>query len=405
MKNSLSLLHSAIEQNSLQNSLPKGLVYLFAVASGLSVANVYYAQPLLNSLSRDFHISDAAIGGVITATQVGSILALLLLVPLGDKMKRRHLMGWQLSALVLSLLIVAIAKTPAMLLIGMLAVGMLGTAMTQGLISYAASSAGTHEQGHVIGTAQGGVFIGLLLARVFSGAISDLTSWRGVYLSSALLMLAIAYPLWRYLPQIDPPKNAMNYSTLLRSMATLFKRQKVLQVRGFLALLMFAAFNIFWSALVIPLSDAPHYFSHTQIGALGLVGVVGALIASRTGRLADYGYGQIVSFIALLLLTLSWLPIAFMDSSLWALIIGIILLDVGGQSLHVTNQSMIYCSEPEAHSRLVGLYMMFYAVGSGLGAVSSTWIYAHAGWNGVCLLGVGVSAFALIFWWLTRHIR
>ncbi|ETS98374.1 transporter, major facilitator family protein [Providencia alcalifaciens PAL-3] len=314
MKNSLSLLHSAIEQNSLQNSLPKGLVYLFAVASGLSVANVYYAQPLLNSLSRDFHISDAAIGGVITATQVGSILALLLLVPLGDKMKRRHLMGWQLSALVLSLLIVAIAKTPAMLLIGMLAVGMLGTAMTQGLISYAASSAGTHEQGHVIGTAQGGVFIGLLLARVFSGAISDLTSWRGVYLSSALLMLAIAYPLWRYLPQIDPPKNAMNYSTLLRSMATLFKRQKVLQVRGFLALLMFAAFNIFWSALVIPLSDAPHYFSHTQIGALGLVGVVGALIASRTGRLADYGYGQIVSFIALLLLTLSWLPIAFMDS-------------------------------------------------------------------------------------------
>lgn len=127
MKNSLSLPHSAIEQNSLQNSLPKGLVYLFAVASGLSVANVYYAQPLLDSLSRDFHISDAAIGGVITATQVGSILALLLLVPLGDKMKRRHLMGWQLSALVLSLLIVAIAETPAMLLIGMLAVGMLGT--------------------------------------------------------------------------------------------------------------------------------------------------------------------------------------------------------------------------------------------------------------------------------------
>lgn len=405
MKNSLSLPHSAIEQNSVQNSLPKGLVYLFAVASGLSVANVYYAQPLLDSLSRDFNISDAAIGGVITATQVGSILALLLLVPLGDKMKRRQLMGWQLSALVLSLIIVAIAETPAMLLIGMLAVGMLGTAMTQGLISYAASSAGTHEQGRVIGTAQGGVFIGLLLSRVFSGAISDLTNWRGVYLSSALLMLAIAYPLWRYLPQIDPPKNAMNYSTLLRSMATLFKRQKVLQVRGFLALLMFAAFNIFWSALVIPLSDAPHYFSHTQIGALGLVGVVGALLASRAGRLADHEYGQIVSFIALLLLTLSWLPIAFMDSSLWALIIGIILLDVGGQSLHVTNQSMIYCSEPEAHSRLVGLYMMFYAVGSGFGAVSSTWIYAHAGWNGVCLLGVGVSAFALIFWWLTRHIR
>ncbi|UGA39476.1 MFS transporter [Chromobacterium haemolyticum] len=137
----------------------------------------------------------------------------------------------------------------------MLAVGLLGTAMTQGLIAYAASAAAPHEQGRVVGAAQSGVFIGLLLARVFAGAVSDLAGWRGVYLcAAALIALALALPLWRRLPALAPSANAMRYPTLLASMLTLLRRERALQVRGMLALLMFAAFNIFWSALVLPLS-------------------------------------------------------------------------------------------------------------------------------------------------------
>ena len=382
--------------------MPRSMVWRFATASGLSVANVYYAQPLLDALANDFGISHAAVGGVVTATQIGCALALLLVVPLGDKVDRRRLMAVQLIALVLALVSVSMAQSSSALLIGMLATGMLGTAMTQGLIAYAASAASPHEQGRVVGAAQGGVFTGLLLARVFAGGISDIAGWRGVYLCAAALMLMIALPLWWRLPALPAVTATMSYPRLIGSMLTLLRQEKVLQIRGVLALLMFASFNIFWSALVLPLSAPPFNFSHTAIGAFGLAGAVGALVAGRAGRWADRGYAQRTSAAALSILLLAWWPLSLMDRSLGILLIGIILLDLGGQALHVTNQSMILRTRPEAHSRLVGLYMLFYAVGSGLGALGTTMTYACAGWPGVCLLGASVSLLALVFWWLTR---
>lgn len=385
-----------------QTVMPRSLVWLFAIASGLSVANVYYAQPLLDALARDFAIGDAAIGGVIAATQIGCAMALLLLVPLGDRVNRRRLMATQVILLIAALAAVSMASTAVMLLGCMLAVGLLGTAMTQGLIAYAASAAAPHEQGRVVGAAQSGVFIGLLLARVFSGSISDLFGWRGVYILAALLMLGIALPLWRRLPVLAAAPNPLSYPRLLISMLALLRQEKVLQVRGVLALLMFAAFNIFWSALVLPLSALPFRFSHTEIGALGLVGVIGALAAGRAGKWADRGYGQRTSAAALAMLLIAWWPLSLMAWSPAALLVGIVLLDLGGQALHVTNQSMIFRTRPEAHSRLVGLYMLFYALGSGLGAVSTTAVYARAGWQGVCLLGASVSLLALLFWLITR---
>ena len=386
----------------LAADMPRGMVWLFATASGLSVANVYYAQPLLDALASDFGISHAAVGGVVTATQIGCALALLLVVPLGDKVDRRRLMAIQLVALVVALISVSMAQTSLALLTGMLATGMLGTAMTQGLIAYAASAASPHEQGRVVGAAQGGVFMGLLLARVFAGGISDIAGWRGVYLCAAALMLIIALPLWWRLPTLPAVTAAMSYPRLIGSMLALLRQEKVLQIRGVLALLMFASFNIFWSALVLPLSAPPFSFSHTAIGAFGLAGAVGALAAGRAGRWADRGYAQRTSAAALVMLLLAWWPLSLMDRSLGILLIGIILLDLGGQALHVTNQSMIFRTRPEAHSRLVGLYMLFYAVGSGLGALGTTMMYAFAGWPGVCLLGASVSLLALVFWWLTR---
>lgn len=387
-----------------QTVMPCSLVWLFAIASGLSVANVYYAQPLLDALARDFAIGDAAIGGVIAATQIGCAMALLLLVPLGDRVNRRRLMATQVILLIAALAAVSMASTAVMLLGCMLAVGLLGTAMTQGLIAYAASAAAPHEQGRVVGAAQSGVFIGLLLARVFSGSISDLFGWRGVYILAALLMLGIALPLWRRLPVLAAAPNPLSYPRLLISMLALLRQEKVLQVRGVLALLMFAAFNIFWSALVLPLSAPPFCFSHTEIGALGLVGVIGALAAGRAGKWADRGYGQRTSAAALVMLLIAWWPLSLMAWSPVALLVGIVLLDLGGQALHVTNQSMIFRTRPEAHSRLVGLYMLFYALGSGLGAVSTTAVYARAGWQGVCLLGASVSLLALLFWLMTRGV-
>lgn len=381
--------------------MPRSTMLLLATASALSVANVYYAQPLLDALAQDLGISQAAIGVVVSATQLGCALALLLVVPLGDRMDRRRLMAWQLLVLVAALLAVAAAGSPVQLLPGMLGVGLAGTAMTQGLIAYAASAAAPSQRGRVVGAVQGAVFIGLLLARVFAGAVSDLAGWRGVYLSAALLMLALAWPLWRRLPRLPAVTDAPPYLRLLASMWGLLRTRRELQVRGMLALLMFAAFNIFWSALVLPLSAPPSALSHTAIGAFGLVGAAGALAAARAGHWVDRGWGQRTSLAALLLLSLAWWPLALMQASWGALVLGIVLLDLGGQALHVTNQSMILRGDTQFHGRLVGAYMLFYAVGSGLGAIAATVTYAHAGWGGVCAVGATVSLVALVFWRVT----
>ncbi len=392
------------EQDGHGRRLSAHIVLLLACSAGLSVANVYYAQPLLDALARDFAISRAAVGGVVTATQVGCALALLFVVPLGDVLERRRLMLAQAVVLAGALVAAGLAHTPLMLLLAMLATGLLGTAMTQGLIAYAAAAAANDERGRVVGAAQSGVFIGLLLARVLAGGISDLAGWRAVYFCSAGIMLVLAALLARRLPSLPVAARALPYRSLLASMFTLLLRDRVLQVRSVLALLMFAALNTFWSALVLPMRAPPYGLSHTAVGAFGLVGAAGAVAASWAGRLADQGRERQASLGALLLLSAAWLPISLVERSLWALVAGIILLDLGGQAVHVLNQSMIFRSSPETHGRVVGVYMLFYAIGSGTGALAATATYASAGWGGVCLLGFGISFCALVFWALTRQV-
>ena len=214
----------------------------------------------------------------------------------------------------------------------------------------------------MVGAAQGGVVVGLLAARSLAGVVTDIAGWRAVYLVSGALAIAMLVVLSRLLP--DENGARIGYAALLQSMVSLLRDERVLRVRGAIALLMFAAFSIFWSALVLPLSAPPHAMSHTQIGAFGLVGALAAA-AARAGRLADRGRGEATTGAALVLLACSWLPLAFGDTSIAWLIVGIVLLDVGGQAVHVVNQSMILGARPDAHARLVGCYMLFYSAGSG----------------------------------------
>ncbi|KVT58874.1 hypothetical protein WK55_14050 [Burkholderia ubonensis] len=388
----------APDADAAGNRLSTARVALLAACCAASVANVYYAQPLLDSIARDFAIPHAEVGGVITATQLGCALALLFVVPLGDLLNRKRLLAVQLALLTAACVGVAASASRVGLLAGMAGVGLLGTAMTQGLIACAAALAGDGERGRVVGAAQGGVVIGLLVARSVAGVVTDLAGWRAVYLASAALAIVMGVVLSRLLPDARAPRERIGYAALLASMGFLLRRDRVLQVRGMLALLMFAAFSIFWSALVLPLSAPPHAMSHTAIGAFGLVGALGAAAAARAGRLADRGLGQATTGAALVLLVASWLPLAFTTSSIPLLIVGIVLLDIGGQAIHVVNQSMILGARPDAHARLVGCYMLFYSVGSGLGAIASTLVYARAGWAGVCVLGAAVSVAALAFW-------
>ncbi|MCF7749972.1 MFS transporter [Bacillus subtilis subsp. subtilis] len=373
------------------------LLLLFACAAGLSVANVYYAQPLLDALAADLHIGTARIGAVIAATQLGSVIALLWLVPLGDRHERRRLMALQNMALVLALLGVASAGSATALLLGMLVVGLLGTAMTQGLIAYAAAAAHPHERGRVVGAAQAGVVIGLLLARVVAGGVADLGGWRAVYGVSAGLMVLSGAVLWLRLPRLPVPVAPPRASLL-----ALLRQQPVLRRRGVLGLLLFTAFGLFWSTLALPLGAPPYALSHTAIGAFALVGLLGALAAARAGHWSDHGHAERISLVALLVLLLSWAPLAALPLHLGWLVLGVLLLDLAAQALHVTNQSLILAAAPDAQAQVIAAYMLFYAAGSGLGAVLGSALYATQGWLGVCVAGATVSVLALGAWALMR---
>jgi predicted MFS family arabinose efflux permease len=379
----------------------RGVVLLFAVAAGTAVATIYFAQPLLVTMGADLGIAASTVGAIVTLTQLGYGLGLFLLVPLGDLLDRRRLVVGQLALLAVAELVAATAANGAVLLAGMAAIGVLAV-VTQILVAFAASLAAPAERGRVVGLVTTGVVLGILLARTVSGALADVAGWRAVYLFSAGVTVLIAIVLYRVLPTSRPAGARLNYRRLLRSTVSLFVREPVFRLRGTLALLIFAAFGTLWSSVALPLSEDG--YSHTVIGAFGLAGAAGALAAAPAGRLADRGRAQWTTGMALGLLLVSWVPLGFTRTSLWALAAGAILLDFAVQAVHVTSQTLIYPLRPDAGSRLIGGYMIFYSVGSGLGAIGSTTVYAFAGWTGVCLLGAGFSAVALGVWSL-RAVR
>ncbi len=203
----------------------------------------------------------------------------------------------------------------------------------------------------------------------------------------------MAMALWQVLPRHEATKPRQGYGTLIASLFGLFREEKILRDRAVLAMLIFAAGTVLWTPLVLPLSAPPLSLSHTGIGLFGLAG-------------ADRGRAQWVSGLALTMMLLSWLPIAFIQSSLWALLLGVIILDLGLQAVHVTSQALIYSVRPQAQSRLAAGYMLFYSVGSASGALGATAMYAWAGWTGVCLLGAGISATALVYWgWSLKVVK
>jgi len=380
--------------------LSSRMIFLFSLTSALAVANVYSAQPLLESIAASLQVSPGTIGTVVTATQSGYALGLIFLVPLGDCVNRKKLVITQLLLSVLALITAAVAPDLMTLLCAMLLVGLMAV-VTQLMVAWAAMLASPEQRGQVVGSVTSGIVIGILLARFVSGMIADLAGWRAVYLTAACLLLLISLILAKVLPATAGQTRRTSYPHLLLSVFRLFLTEPQLRRRGILALLIFAAFSMLWSSMVLPLTALS--LSHTQTGMFGLAGLAGALAASRAGAWADLGLGQRATGLALALLTFSWLPIAALHTSLLLLIFGVILLDFAVQTVHVINQSLIVAARPEAASRLVGAYMCFYSLGSALGAIAATQLYTHWGWQAVCYAGAAVSASAFLCWSGVRH--
>lgn len=374
---------------------------LLAAAAGISVANVYYAQPLLNRIGADLHVRAAQLGLATTATQAGYLLGLILIVPLGDQADRRRLIVAQSLAAAAGLAAVGLAGSAAAFLAASAVTGV-ACAVVQVIVAYAAALSAPGQRGTVVGTVTSGVVTGILLARTASGLIADALGWRAVYFLSAGMMLVLAATLGALLPPDLAGKARTPYPALISSVAARTARDRTFRVRGLIALFMFGSFGTAWGSLALPLAAAPWHLTAGQTGLFGLAGAAGAIGAGRAGRLADRGRAQWVSGVSLVLLTASWAATRAAPWSLALLVVGVVLLDFAGQALHVTNQHLITASDPAAGSRIIGGYMVFYSLGTGGGAIAATSLYGIAGWGAVSALGAGLSALALLVWAVDR---
>ncbi|MEV4615208.1 MFS transporter [Kitasatospora sp. NPDC049258] len=371
---------------------------LFAVAGGLGVANIYYAQPLLTVIAGTFRTSSATASAVVTAGTLGYTVGLALLVPLGDLVDRRRLVVALLLAVALTEAASAAAPTVGALIVlcGLMSVTAVVAPL---LVSFAATLAEPEQRGRVTGKVMSGVLGGVLLARTGAGLIAQWAgTWRAVFAVSAALMVLLAAVLWRTLPDV-PPGRRSRYPALLASVASVIREEPVLRVRCAYGFLSFASFSTFWASVAFQLERPPYGYGEGLIGAFGLLGAAGALAARATGPLVDRGKDRLAGSVLLGAVLLSWGLLALDGGHrLIPLVIGTLLLDFGVQGAQVTNLSVVFRLRPEARSRITMAYMATYFLGGVAGSAVSGAAYAGAGWAGVCAAGAGLSLLTLLLW-------
>ena len=376
------------------------MVWLLAVACGLSVANLYYAQPLLDTIASTFDTSAGTAGLIVTLAQVGYAVGLALVVPLGDLLDRRRLVP---AVLLLSAGALAVSGfAPGIgVLIALAAVIGLGSVAAQLLVPFAAELASDAERGRVVGQVMSGLLLGILLARTVSGAIAGLADWRAVYWVASVVAVGLSLVLLRFLPS-DGRRTSVAYLTLLAETVRLMRTESLLRRRALLGALGFAAFSAFWTTLAFLLSAAPFDYGDAMIGLFGLIGAAGALAATSAGRLADRGWTALTTAACSAMVLVSFAVLWVGRTSVVAVIVGILVLDVGVQGLQVTNQSLIYTLAPEARSRITSAYMVCYFIGGALGSAVGGALFQAGGWGAVCALGAGLGVAALVVSLLDR---
>ena len=378
------------------------MVLLFAAATGIAVANLYYAQPLLPTIARSFHASSGATALIVTGSQVGYGLGLALLVPLGDMLVRRRLVPGILVVSAAALFVAAAAPTLIVLIAAAAVAGVCSVA-AQILVPFGAHLADDTTRGQVVGAIMSGLLIGVLLARTFSGLIAQVAGWRAVYVVGGALVLALVAILARTLPAEDARPH-LDYRELLGSVVHLMRTEPTLQLRSAFGGLLFAAFGVLWTSLAFLLSKSPYHYSEAVIGLFGLLGASGALMASLSGRLADRGHERLVTGVALALTAGSFGLLFLGGHQLWALIAGIVVADLGIQSVHIQNQQLIFAIDPNARSRINTGYMVCYFVGGAIGSSTAGIVWSGSGWTGEVILGAGYSGAALALWLVTQGL-
>jgi predicted MFS family arabinose efflux permease len=377
--------------------LPAATVWLFAVVSALSVANLYYHQPLLGEIARYFRVPESRAGFISTVTQMGYAVGLLLFVPLADVKERRRLIVVMLVAVAAALAGAALAPSLGWLTLASFAVGVT-TIVPQLVLPFAAGLTRPEERGRVIGLVIGGLLVGILGARTLSGVFGAAFGWRAVFAAAAGLMLLLAAVSAFAFPR-GPVNSTLSYGALLRSLLTLARTQPVLREAAIIGGLVFGAFSVFWTTLAFRLETPPLHYGARAAGLFGLVGIVGAMTAPVIGRIADRRSPRTTVGLGIALVIAAFAAFLLGGSTIAGLVVGVVLLDAGSQATGVSNQARIYSLPLELHARLNTVYMVGFFVGGSVGSTLGAWAWGMWRWAGVVGVGLvlAVGAFG-VFW-------
>ncbi|WP_158944703.1 MFS transporter [Granulicella sp. S190] len=379
-------------------SEPRAPLPFLGLACAVGVSTIYYNQPLLLEMSRTYGVTPGHVGFVAVATQVGYALGLLAFVPLGDVLERRALMMRMYGAEAVALLLVALAPGLSWLIVASVLLGLFAS-VTHVALPIAPDLVSHEQRGRAIGTVMTGLLLGILLARTFAGWVSGIHGWRWVFVVAAVMNAAFVPLMGKVMPKL-PPKERLLYSDAMKSLWTLFRTQPLLRESSIIGALAFASFSCFWTTLAFVLHS--HYGLGAGVaGTFGVVGAAGALVAPLAGRLSDKHGSRWVVSVGMGLLAVSYVLLWVEEAArlsttfhILALVVGVLVLDVGAQMTQVANQTRIFGLVPSARSRLNTVYMTVYFTGAAVGSAMATVAWVHWRWNGVCCLAIGFIALA-----------
>jgi predicted MFS family arabinose efflux permease len=384
---------TAISYSKKHPELTPLTLWIMTIATGLIVANLYYNQPLLEDMARTFHTSKAKAGQVSMLTQLGYAAGMFFLAPLADMLKRKRMMMVIFAFIVASLLLAALSQSINLLIFASFLLGA-SSMIPQLLVPMAAHLAKPEERGAKIGIIMSGLLIGILLSRTFSGVISGYFGWRAVFYIAAGIMLVMWLLIGLFLPEVEPDHKD-GYRQLMTSLVELIKEEPKLRLAALRGALCFACFSAFWSTIVFLLKQNFNMGSEVA-GEFGLVGAFGALAAGLMGKLSDKMDAYKLSGFTVLLILLSFVIFYFSGHSIAGLVIGVIIMDMGVQATHISNQSIIFALRPEARNRINTIYMVTYFLGGSAGTFFATQLWKNYQWNGVCAIGASLSALTLV---------
>jgi predicted MFS family arabinose efflux permease len=376
--------------------ITRGLAMLLAVMGGIAVGNLYWAQPLLRLIADDLRVSTGTAGSLVTATQIGYAVGILLIVPLGDSLNRRRLIPLMLVCSAVALVACAAAPTFGLLLGAITLLG-LTTVAGQIAIPLAGDLADDSSRGRVVSTVTAGFLAGTLVSRTLSGLVAQGAGWRAIFVAAAVVTLVLAFLSYRSIPTL-PSRTRVAYPALLASVGAVIRRHRVVRWTLALSALQFGLFMMFWTSLTSLLSDQPYDYPVIVIGLFSLLGLPGVLAAQRTGRVHDRGWSLHATGIGWALLLASFVLVAFAQHSLVVLAIGIVLMHMAIFPLNVLISTRLFSLVPEGRSRVNTALIVVNFIAGAIGSAVAGVLWSAGGWTAITVAGLAVSAVGLAGW-------